>query len=44
MSNSESFTKDIGSNQPINDMLENIEVEELGLDGEEEGEGMAPPA
>ncbi|KAG6424261.1 hypothetical protein SASPL_114676 [Salvia splendens] len=33
MSNSESFTQDIGSNQPIHDnMLEDIEVEELGLE------------
>ncbi|KAG6433340.1 hypothetical protein SASPL_104950 [Salvia splendens] len=44
MSNSESFTQDIGSNRPLNDILEDIEVEELGLDGEEEEEGMAPPA
>ncbi|KAG6433040.1 hypothetical protein SASPL_104645 [Salvia splendens] len=44
MSNSESFTQDIGSNQPLNDILEDIEVEELGLKGEEEEEGMAPPA
>ncbi|KAG6406251.1 hypothetical protein SASPL_133850 [Salvia splendens] len=45
MSISESSTQDIGSNQPIHEnMLEDIEVEELELEGEEEGEGMAPPA
>ena len=35
----------LGSNKPIHDsVLEDIEVEELGLKGEEEGEEMVPPA
>ena len=51
MSNSESCTQDLGSNQPIHDdTLEDIEVGELGLEGEEEEEKekeekeMVPPA
>ncbi|XP_047964675.1 zinc finger BED domain-containing protein RICESLEEPER 4-like [Salvia hispanica] len=45
MSNSESCTQDLGSNQPIDDnILEDIEIEEPGLEREEEGEEIVPSA
>ncbi|KAG6437108.1 hypothetical protein SASPL_102018 [Salvia splendens] len=41
METSESLTQDIGSNRPDLDILEDIEIEELGLGEKGEGKGMA---
>ncbi|KAG6424311.1 hypothetical protein SASPL_114726 [Salvia splendens] len=41
METSESLTQDVGSNRPDLDILEDIEIEELGLGEKGEGKGMA---